>query len=85
MSQKEVKPIKDEKPKADEKKKGEKKGGKKINTYYEISGDKITRKLKKCPRCGSFMAQHKGKGQQTRWACGNCSYTEFQGLEKAAK
>lgn len=64
-------------PKADEKKKDSaKKGGKKIYTYYEIVGDKLTRKLKKCPRCGSFMALH--KGQQSRWACGSCSYTEYQ-------
>jgi len=53
---------------------------KKIHAYYEIRGDKLTRKLKKCPRCGSFMALH--KGQRPRWTCGGCSYTEYSGLER---
>ncbi|MCJ7632057.1 30S ribosomal protein S27ae [Candidatus Bathyarchaeota archaeon] len=48
---------------------------KKIYTYYDIKEGKISRRLKKCPRCGSFMASH--KGPQQRWTCGNCSYTEF--------
>jgi len=52
-----------------------KKGEKKVHTYYEIKGGKISRLLRKCPRCGSFMAQH--KGPQPRWACGGCGYTEF--------
>lgn len=84
MSQKNEKPIKEEKPKTEEKpKKGEKqKGGKKIYTYYEIVGDKMNRKLKKCPRCGSFMGLH--KEQQPRWVCGSCSYTDYSVLEKAA-
>ena len=43
--------------------------------YYEIKDGKLTRKLKKCPRCGSFMANH--KGERPRWACGSCSYTEY--------
>ena len=47
----------------------------KIYTYYEISDGKLTRKLKKCPRCDSFMANH--KGERPRWACGSCSYTEY--------
>jgi small subunit ribosomal protein S27Ae len=52
-----------------------KKEEKKINTYYDITGDKISHRLRKCPRCGSFMANH--KGVQQRWACGKCGYTEF--------
>ncbi len=52
-----------------------KKEEKKINTYYEIKGEKLSHRLKKCPRCGSFMANH--KGPQQRWACGKCGYTEF--------
>jgi len=79
MSQKEEKPKKDEKVKSAEKKKT----GKKIYTYYTITGDKLTRKLKKCPRCGAFMALH--KGQQSRWTCGSCSYTDYSGIDKTAK
>lgn len=52
-----------------------KKEERKIYTYYNIKDGKITRRLKKCPRCGAFMALHK-IGQQ-RWACGGCSYTQF--------
>ncbi len=90
MSQKDEKLTRDEKPKKEEKpkaeqrsKKDEAKGGKKIHTYYEIVGDKLNRKLKKCPRCGSFMGLH--KGQQSRWVCGSCSYTDYSGLEKVTK
>lgn len=73
MSQKEEKLKKEEKSKS----------GKKIHTYYEITGNKLTRKLKKCPRCGSFMGLH--KGQQPRWACGSCSYTDYSGLDRVTK
>lgn len=48
---------------------------KKIHMYYEVKGDKLVRSLKKCPRCGAFMAHH--KGQRPRWTCGSCSYTEY--------
>jgi len=58
-------------------KQGKKKRDRKIHTYYEIKGGKLVRNLKKCPRCGSFMAHH--KGQRQRWACGSCSYTEYIG------
>ncbi|MEM2921072.1 MAG: 30S ribosomal protein S27ae [Candidatus Bathyarchaeia archaeon] len=54
---------------------GSKKREIKICNYYIIKDGKITRRLKKCPRCGAFMAFHKS-GQQ-RWACGSCSYTQF--------
>ena len=59
------------------------KSGKKIYTYYTITGDKLNRKLKKCPRCGSFMGLH--KGQRLRFTCGSCSYTEYSGIDKALK
>lgn len=63
---------------AQEKKQGkEKKEEKKIRTYYEIKGGKLVHNLKKCPRCGAFMAHH--KGQRPRWACGSCGYTEYIG------
>jgi ribosomal protein S27AE len=48
---------------------------KKIYTYYEIKDEKLVRRLKKCPRCGVFMALH--KGEKTRQTCGKCSYTEY--------
>ncbi|UCH03219.1 MAG: 30S ribosomal protein S27ae [Candidatus Bathyarchaeota archaeon] len=56
------------------------KGARKIHEYYEIKGDKIVRKLKKCPRCGSFMALH--KQHRLRWTCGSCSYTDYSGFKK---
>lgn len=42
---------------------------------YEISGGKVTRKNKICPKCGSgvFMAHH-----ADRDTCGKCGYTEFR-------
>lgn len=48
---------------------------KQIHSYYELKGEKIIRKLKKCPRCDSFMALHKSPIK--RWACGRCSYTQY--------
>ena len=52
------------------------KGGKKKGKWnlYEKSGDKIARKNKSCPKCGSgtFMAKH-----GNRWYCGSCHMTEF--------
>ncbi len=56
-----------------------KKEERKISTYYDIKGDKISHRLKKCPRCGSFMAHH--EVTQQRWACGKCGYTEFVGVK----
>jgi small subunit ribosomal protein S27Ae len=52
-----------------------KKQEKKVHTYYDISGNSLTRKLKKCPRCGVFMAHH--TENNPRWTCGKCSYTEY--------
>lgn len=46
-----------------------------VHTYYEIRGGKLVRRLKKCPRCGVFMAFH--KEPRSRWTCGACSYTEY--------
>jgi len=58
-----------------EKKEKKKSAGSKKWEKYEISGDKITRKGKICPKCGDgvFMARH-----QERDTCGKCSYTEFR-------
>lgn len=46
-----------------------------ISKFYKISGDKVERIKRECPRCGKgvFMAVHKD-----RLTCGKCSYTEFQ-------
>jgi small subunit ribosomal protein S27Ae len=43
-------------------------------SHYKISGDKILKTNKNCPRCGPgvFLADHK-----TRMYCGKCHYTEF--------
>jgi len=42
---------------------------------YDLSGDKVKRKNKHCPKCGegTFLAHH-----ATRDACGKCGYTEFR-------
>ena len=45
----------------------------KVSSYYEIKDGKVIRKRKICPKCGSFMAEHKD-----RWYCGKCHYTEFK-------
>ena len=62
--------------------KGEKKGKKphknkptsKKYSHYNVSGDKVTKKNRNCPRCGGgvFLAEHKD-----RVSCGKCNYTEF--------
>jgi len=45
-----------------------------VHKYYKIDKDgKIIRLKKTCPRCGSFMADHKD-----RYACGKCGYTIFK-------
>lgn len=45
-----------------------------IWNLYQKSGDKLERKNKSCPKCGSgiFMAKH-----SSRWTCGNCHYSEI--------
>ncbi len=52
-----------------------KKAGKKQSSLYTITGDKIQRKNKFCPKCGSgvCMAVH-----SNRLVCGRCKYTEFK-------
>ena len=46
---------------------------------YKISGDKVERTAKFCPRCGPgvFLAEAKG-----RIFCGRCHYTEFKTKDK---
>lgn len=40
---------------------------------YQVSGNKLERKNKSCPKCGAgtFLAMHKD-----RLTCGNCGYME---------
>ncbi len=56
------------------KKKVKPKKSSKRYSLYQISGDKIDRKNRSCPKCGVgiFMAKHKD-----RVVCGKCHYTEF--------
>jgi len=50
------------------------KEGKKLSALYTISGDKIERKNRSCPKCGPnvFLGKH-----NNRIVCGKCSYVEF--------
>jgi small subunit ribosomal protein S27Ae len=41
--------------------------------FYEIKENKVLLRRRKCPRCGSFMAEH-----ENRFSCGKCGYTEFK-------
>ncbi|MBU0665963.1 MAG: 30S ribosomal protein S27ae [Nanoarchaeota archaeon] len=53
------------------KKQKKKQPASKVAKVYEISGDSIKAKNKKCPKCNVFMANHKD-----RWTCGRCQYME---------
>jgi small subunit ribosomal protein S27Ae len=46
---------------------------------YTVSGDKLERKNKTCPKCGkdSYLAGHKD-----RLTCGKCGYAEFTAKKK---
>ena len=45
----------------------------KVSNNYKVSGDKLERSNKFCPKCGQgvFMAEHKN-----RTTCGKCGYME---------
>ncbi len=45
----------------------------KVWKFYKIEGDKLVLLKKKCPRCGSFMGEHKD-----RYHCGKCGFTIFK-------
>ncbi len=64
-----------EKKGAKGKKQKKKKKPRKLYALYTVASDKIQRKNKFCPKCGSgsFMAAHKD-----RLMCGKCHYAEFQ-------
>jgi len=46
---------------------------------YKVEGDKVTKMLKFCPRCGPgvFLMD-----SERRLYCGKCHYTEFEGKKK---
>jgi len=46
-----------------------------MRTLYNVSGGKLERKNRTCPKCGEgvFMAKH-----SNRWTCGKCGYSEFK-------
>ncbi len=54
-------------------KKDAKKNPKGIFKIYKISGDKLEKANKSCPKCGQgfFMANHKDRS-----TCGRCNYME---------
>jgi small subunit ribosomal protein S27Ae len=59
-----------------EKKSSEKKGtSNKKSGYYKVSGDKVERLRRHCPKCGPgvFLGEH-----ANRTTCGKCRYTEFK-------
>ena len=47
--------------------------GKQYNMYkiFSVSGNSVKRNNKTCPKCGTFMANHKN-----RVTCGKCNYME---------
>ncbi len=51
-----------------------KKKGRSLSTLYALAGERLQRKNKFCPKCGSgtYMAQH-----ANRAVCGKCQYAEF--------
>ena len=51
-----------------------KKAGKKLSALYTLSGEKISRKNRFCPKCGPgmFMGSHKDRA-----VCGCCGYVEY--------
>ncbi len=53
--------------------KKEKKPGRKLGELYNVSGDKIERKNRNCPKCGKgvFLGKH-----NDRLVCGKCGYME---------
>ncbi len=55
--------------------KKDKKQKPKKSAYYEVLGDKISRKRLACPKCGAgvFLAEH-----QNRQTCGNCGFTQMK-------
>lgn len=67
---------------ADDKKGGKEKSGKEkkgkslhVYKHYQVSGDKLQRKNRTCPKCGAgiFLAEHKD-----RVSCGKCHYMEVK-------
>ena len=55
--------------------KGKKHMTPKPHKFYLVSGDKLERKGRNCPRCGpgTIISQHKNRAY-----CGKCGYTELK-------
>ena len=51
-----------------------KKKGKSLSALYNISGEKVDRKNRFCPKCGPghFLGAH-----SNRLVCGKCHYVEY--------
>lgn len=64
------------------KKKVKQKRPSKRYALYQISGDKVERKNKSCPKCGPgiFLGKH-----NNRLVCGKCHYTVFSRSDKPAE
>ncbi|MAE13167.1 30S ribosomal protein S27ae [Candidatus Woesearchaeota archaeon] len=56
-----------------EKTEKKKKPSAKVAAVYEVAGDSLKRKNRKCPKCDVFLGQH-----QNRVHCGKCGYTEMK-------
>lgn len=54
---------------------GRKGSSPRINSYYKVEGEKVSRLKRICSRCGKgvFMSEHKD-----RHTCGKCGLTEFK-------
>ncbi len=52
----------------------------KISNFYEVNDNKIQRKGKDCPKCGTGvkMAEHKTKEQKTKFTCGKCGMNVWE-------
>jgi small subunit ribosomal protein S27Ae len=65
---------KDAKPKSAAKGGSKSKKSKPLSSLYTISGDKISKNNRHCPKCGPgmFLGKH-----SNRLVCGKCKYVEF--------
>lgn len=52
----------------------------KVSKFYSVSGDKVERLGKECPKCGTGvkMGSHKEKDGKTKYACGKCGMNVFE-------
>jgi len=52
----------------------------KVSKFYSVSGDKVDKLGKECPKCGTAvkMGAHKEKDGKIRYACGKCGMNIFE-------